>query len=105
MSDFMNIMEELASMVADKVVDVLEERGLVMAADASCAKDVMQQAASLYSIDDVCQQLKISKATLKRHRNLGYITPTRYVGRSPRFTEEDIASYLARFKSDCRSGL
>ncbi len=95
-NDF-NIADEFAAMVAAKVVDILEERGLVIVADASCQKEAQPQAATLYSIDDVCQRLKISKATLNRHRERGYISPTCYVGRSPRFSDADIQNYLNKF--------
>ena len=99
MRNEINIADEFAAMVAAKVVDILEERGLVMAADASCQKDAQPQPTTLYSIDDVCQRLKISPATFKRHRERGYISPTCYVGRSPRFSEADIEKYLSHFNS------
>ena len=92
-----NIADEFAAMVAAKVVDILEEKGLVMAADASCPKEVQPQSTTLYSIDEVCKRLKITKATFNRHRSRGYISPTCYVGRSPRFTEADIQNYLEKF--------
>ena len=51
-----------------------------------------------YSSDDICKMLKITKATLYRHRNLGYIKPAAYVGRKPLFTQESINEYLNSFK-------
>lgn len=98
MRDDFNIADEFAALVAAKVVDILEERGLVMAA-APDPKKVAAQDTPLYTIDEVCARLKISKPTLKVHRRKGLISPSGgYVGRSPRFTEEDIAKYLSRYK-------
>ncbi len=97
MRDDFNIADEFAALVAAKVVDILEERGLVMAAPEP--KKVATSETPLYPIDEVCARLKISKPTLKVHRRKGLISPSGgYVGRSPRFTEEDIAKYLSHYK-------
>ena len=100
-NDF-NIADEFATMVAAKVVDILEEKGLVIADNASCSKEQQTQTLStaLYSINEVCERVKISKATLNRHRKCGYITPSCYVGRTPRFSEVDIDKYLRIFNSE-----
>ena len=97
MRNDINIADEFATLVAAKVVEMLEERGLVMAAPAPKSKQEKEQSTTLYSVDEVCQRLKISKATLYRHRDLGYIKPSCHVGRSPRFSDEDIAKYLSNF--------
>jgi excisionase family DNA binding protein len=97
MRNDINIADEFATLVAAKVVEMLEERGLVMAAPAPKSKQEKEQSTTLYSVDEVCQRLKISKATLYRHRDLGYIKPSCHVGRSPRFTEANIQDYLNRF--------
>ncbi len=97
MRNDINIADEFATLVAAKVVEMLEERGLVMAAPTPKSKQEKEQSTTLYSVDEVCQRLKISKATLYRHRDLGYIKPSCHVGRSPRFTEANIQDYLNRF--------
>lgn len=97
MRNDINIADEFATLVAAKVVEMLEERGLVMAAPAPKSKQEKEQSTTLYSVDEVCQRLKISKATLYRHRDCGYIKPSCYVGKSPRFTEANIQDYLNRF--------
>lgn len=51
-----------------------------------------------YSTDEVCNMLKITKSTLYRHRNLGYLRPAAYVGRKPLFNQESIDEYLNNFK-------
>ena len=56
-----------------------------------------ESSVKLYSAEDVCKRLAVSKQTLYRHRKLGLITPSGYVGRSPRFSDADIASYLTKF--------
>lgn len=53
----------------------------------------------VFCITDVCKRLKISKATLTRHIKQGLLTPTFYVGRSPRFTQKTIEDYLRMFNS------
>lgn len=49
------------------------------------------------SISDVCERLKISKPTLSRHMKQGYLSPSFYVGRSPRFTRSAIENYINNF--------
>lgn len=51
----------------------------------------------IFSISDVCERLKISKVTLSRHIKQGYLTPSFYVGRSPRFTHSAIEEYVSKF--------
>ena len=96
MKNEINIADEFATMIANKVVDILEERGLVMAAPSQL-KDERTEYPTLYSIDEVCLRLKLSKGTLYRHRTDGYLTPSYYVGRSPHFSEKDIEKYLDKF--------
>lgn len=100
MRNDLNIADEFATMVAAKVVDFLEEKGLVIADNASCSKEQQTLSPTLYSINEVCERMRISKATLNRHRKCGYITPSCYVGRSPRFSEVDIDKYLRIFNSE-----
>ena len=52
-----------------------------------------------YTVAEVCQMLRISKATFYRHKDLGLITPAQYVGIKPLFTEESIKNYLHNFQN------
>ena len=94
-----DLADEFATLIATKVVDILEERGLVMATNPSQTEDkrLESEYPILYTIDEVCERLKICKGTLHRHRRMRYIIASHYVGRSPRFTEEDIKKYLDLF--------
>lgn len=92
-----DLADEFATLIATKVVDILEERGLVIVNAPSQDTSERQVPPTLYTIDEVCERVKVSKPTLQRHRNRGYITPSYYVGRSPRFTEADIEKYLESF--------
>lgn len=51
----------------------------------------------VFSRDEVCKRLKISKPTLSRHIKQGYLKPSFYVGRSPRFTQSTIEKYIGMF--------
>ena len=51
----------------------------------------------LLTIKEVCKRFHISKTTLWRHRKQGYISPSKYVGRKPLFTQSDIEEYLKAF--------
>ena len=63
MKNEINIAEEFATLIATKVVDNLEKRGLVTAAPSQ-QKDERTEYPTLYTVDEVCQRLKLSKATL-----------------------------------------
>ena len=97
MKQEINLAEEFATLIATKVVDILEERGLVVVNPSPQAINERPEYPTLYTIDEVCDRLKISHETLHRHRRIGYIIPSHYIGRSPRFTEEDIKKYLMLF--------
>lgn len=87
------IIELLAMKIAKNITELLQDR--------ACDKDVKQMdrpTCESYKIDEVCKRLKISKATLSRHRKAGFLKPSVYVGRSPRFTEEDIQEYLSKWQ-------
>lgn len=77
-----NVADILQNGACDKVVKPTD--------DTSCES---------YKIEEVCKRLKVSKATLGRHRKAGLLKASVYVGRSPRFTEEDIQKYLQKFES------
>ena len=51
------------------------------------------------TVKDVCDRYHISKATLYRHRNAGFLKPSLYVGRKPLFTKDDIERYLNNFNN------
>ena len=87
MEEIINI---LAMKIAKNVVELLQNGGR--------DKDVKQMdcpSCESYKKEEVCKRFKISKATLARHIKAGFLKPSVYVGRSPRFTEEDIQKYLS----------
>lgn len=87
------LLDEIATILAKKV-----QNGLIEGGYMACNKND-EPSVKLYSIDEVCKRLSVSKPTLYRHRKLGLIVPSAYVGRSPRFSDADIDSYLTRFKA------
>lgn len=89
--------ELLVDRIAEKVVERLKEEGLVMVSPSSNAKDNPPKQ-TMYNIKQVCERLSISKETLHNHRRCGLLKASYYVGRSPRFSEEDIKDYLNKFK-------
>ena len=94
------LLEDFAQLVAEKVVAMIKEGDDNNVKSNAPAEQPRESSETSYTIEEVCQKLKISKATLSRHRNLGYLTTSFYVGRSPRFTEEDIQKYLRSFNSN-----
>ena len=68
------------------------------AAPSPEAKTKPQQQ-TLYTIEDLCNWLKISEETLHLHRRQGLLKASIYVGRSPRFTDADVEDYLNKFNS------
>ena len=88
----------LVDRIAERVVERLREEGLVMATPSPKAK-TDPQPQTLYTIEDLCNWLKISEETLHLHRRKGLLKASIYVGRSPRFTEADIQDYLNNFNS------
>lgn len=100
MMNEINIVDEFASLVAAKVVEMLKESGMVMAASAAAPTRNSGQIPTLYTVDEVRERVKVSKATLYRHINDGLIKPSHYVGKSPRFTDDDILKYLLCFNDE-----
>lgn len=83
--DFEGMIKQVASQV---VTDMLKQQ--------SCqnrSNDVQY-----LKVEQVCKKLQISHATLYRHMAAGLIKPSVYVGRSPRFTKDDIDNYLNNFR-------
>lgn len=86
-------LDDFARILAEKVQNSLIEGGYV------AHSKMNEPSAKLYSIAEVCERLSVSKPTFFRHRKKGLITPSAYVGNSPRFTDEDINNYLTQFKA------
>jgi excisionase family DNA binding protein len=63
---------------------------------SSAKKDKVAITNSLYTNEEVCKILKISKSTLKRLRDRGHLVPSCYVGRSPRYSKEELEDYIHR---------
>ena len=89
--DFNVFIDMFADVVANKVVEKIN-----LAYPESFAGKSRHENEYL-NTQDVCKQLRISKATLYRHRDVGYLTPSLYVGRKPLFTKKDIEDYLKVF--------
>ena len=84
MEEFLN---ELAVRVAGYVVQNLEQ-------------SKPEEPNQLFSVKEVCEMLKISRSTLYRHRDLGFIKPTIYVGRRPLFNKEAVSDYIKKFNTE-----
>ena len=79
-----------ADSIAAKVKELLGEN--------SSREDSMSLEGKKYmTAKEVCDYLRISRATLYRHRDAGFITPSIYVGRKPLFTHDDIEAYVKNF--------
>jgi len=90
------IEDQLADAVASKVVDKLIEEGLV--ADRANVPEEVVGIPKLYTREEVSELARVSLPTLDRHRKMGLISESYYVGQSPRFTEEDIKKYISKFE-------
>ena len=92
--DFTIFVDKFAEVVANKVIEKLNLAHYVTFADQRSQEN------EYLTVQDVCRQFRISKATFYRHRDLGFITPSMYVGRKPLFTRRAIEDYLKAFNSD-----
>jgi len=92
--DFNVFIDKFADVVANKVVEKLN----LAYSESLAGKSRLEK--EYLNVQDVCRQLHISKATLYRHRDAGYLTPSLYVGRKPLFTKKDIEDYLKVFNRD-----
>jgi excisionase family DNA binding protein len=54
----------------------------------------MSSAERLLTPDDVAERLQVSRRTIQRLVASGQLRPN-YIGRLPRFTERELAAYLA----------
>lgn len=90
------LIEQFAEIVAEKVAAHLkEDAGTTSTSVTNAAQQ--QESQDSYTIQELCARLKISKPTLDRHRRQGFLHTSFYVGRSPRFTEDDVQKYLLKF--------
>lgn len=90
------IEDQLADAVASKVVDKLIEEGLV--SNKASVPEAVVGIPQLYTREEVSELARVSLPTLDRHRKMGLISESYYVGQSPRFTEEDIKKYISKFE-------
>lgn len=106
-SVYVGQMESLCTKNIDKkeesnIIDLLAERIaeiLIAKNDEQTPHQESPTNTHFYTVAEVCQMLRISKATFYRHKNLGLITPAQCVGVKPLFTEESIKNYLHNFKN------
>ena len=87
-----DLLEQLSDLIAQKVVEKMEST-------SKAFEQVPENHQEDLTIDELVEKLRISKPTVFRHRKSGLLTPSYYVGRSPRFTPEDIERYLKNFKN------
>lgn len=92
--DFNAFLDMFADVIANKVVEKLN------LAYPESFEGKSRHEKEYLNVQEVCGQLRISKATLYRHRDAGYHTPSLYVGRKPLFTKKDIEDYLKVFNRD-----
>lgn len=86
--------------IINKIVEIVSEGILQkIKENLDCIKSSKneKEESEVFSRDEVCKRLKISKPTLSRHIKLGYLKPSFYVGRSPRFTLSTIEEYIGMF--------
>lgn len=81
-------------LVAETIADRVKEH---LNGSQSESSQPSSRGAQYMTVKDVCDLLHISKATLYRHRDAGYLTPSTYVGRKPLFSRDDIDIYLGHF--------
>lgn len=79
---FVGFVDEITNIIADKVVQRIQEE---------------ERKPKLYSVEDVCDILHISKATLWRYEKAGIITPC-IVGGSKLYEEKTIQDVITKGK-------
>lgn len=91
-TDFDGIIGLVADSIAAKIKEQLNIRSRPESSQPSLGAQYM-------TVKEVCDLLRISKATLYRHRDAGFLTPSTYVGRKPLFTQNDIDNYIKKFNN------
>lgn len=89
-------MEDLIKSIVETVSEGILQKIKENWSDVKPSKSEKEES-EVFSISDVCKRLKISKPTLSRHMKQGYLKPSFYVGRSPRFTHSAIEEYISKF--------
>lgn len=89
-------MDELINQIVETVSEGILQQ---IKENLDCIKSSKneKEESEVFSRDEVCKRLKISKPTLSRHIKQGYLKPSFYVGRSPRFTQSTIEEYISKF--------
>ena len=89
-------MEEIINKIVETVSEGILQK---IKENLDCIKSSQNEMeeSEVFSRDEVCKRLKISKPTLSRHIKQGYLKPSFYVGRSPRFTQSTIEEYVSKF--------
>lgn len=84
-----NFLNLVADIVANRVTEQIKHTFDSNKPESSSMK--------LYTVNQVCDMLHISKSKLYRHKNEGRLVPAKYVGRNPLFSQESIDTYLNSF--------
>ena len=90
-----NLIKKIVEAVSDGILQQISEK-----MDSIKSSSNVGAEPEVFSISDVCESLKISKPTLSRHIKQGYLSPSFYVGRSPRFTRSAIENYINNFNKN-----
>lgn len=80
--------EELLYPLADALAKELLKR------EGNRKKDLVEV---YFTTEELCSKLHVSRATIYRHRKLGYLFPAKYVGRKPLYDHTSIEQYLNKF--------
>ncbi|MDE5677835.1 helix-turn-helix domain-containing protein [Phocaeicola sp.] len=92
-------MDELINSIAETIADQIVNRVLEKVEQSSQSINVNNIGMKLYTTKQLCEMLHISKAKLYRHREQGYLRPTKYVGRTPLYDQAAIDAYLNNFSN------
>lgn len=91
------IMNELVKKIVETIADQIVNQVLERVEQSSQSINVNNVGTKLYTTKQLCEMLHISKAKLYRHREQGYLRPTKYVGRTPLYDQTAIDAYLNNF--------
>lgn len=89
--------ERTSKKIVETIADQIVNRVLERVEQSSQSINVNNVGTKLYTTKQLCEMLHISKAKLYRHREQGYLRPTKYVGRTPLYDQTAIDAYLNNF--------
>ena len=87
--NFINFLNLMADRVANRVTEQMKHMFDSNKQESSSMK--------LYTVNQVCDMLHISKSKLYRHKKEGRLVPVSYTGRNPLFSQASIDNNLNSF--------